>query len=612
MPMPGLQEIIHRIELGEWTRYLKIGVALLCFVAFAVFYNLREFKNFSTQEAMDNAQLARNIATGRGFTTDFIRPVSIYMLQKHHLATGMGDTNIIRGNHPDLANAPFYPLLLAGAMKVLPFDYEITKGATFSRYQPEVLLAYLNQALFLASLLLVFRLGSRLFDQPVAWLSTILFAATDIFWKFSVSGLSTMFLVLLFLLLVWCLVIIEQQNREGQRSPRWFFLMAVVTGLLVGVAALTRYSFICLLAPVLVFFIMYLGERRATVSLVTAAACFLVVAPWLVRNYQQSGTPFGIAGYAIYKETIPQLKGTKLERYMNGDLEMALTKVGVDQYIRKALLNTSSIAQHQLLNLGGNWVSAFFVVGLLVTFLNPSLNRLRVFMLLSILSLIVAQALGQSHRTDESPLINSENLLVVVAPVVFIFGTAMFFLLLDQVNLPHPSLRQVLTGGFALAMCAPLVFTLLPPRSHPAAYPPYWPPMVQDVASWMKQDELMMSDMPWAVAWYGSHKCMWLTLDAPSNMQRTDHSDFYAMHDFQKPIQGILLTRLTTDAKWYSQMIKGQDYVWGKFMLECLLRTNVPAGFPLRYSPPGFLEEGLLFLSDRTRWPMSPRNVPAD
>jgi hypothetical protein len=611
--MPGLQEVIHKIELGEWTRYVKVGVALLCFLAFSIFYNMREYKNFSTQEAMDTAQLARNLAQGQGFTTDFVRPLSVHMLQQHQIATQAGDTNaIIKGNHPDLVNAPLFPLLLAGAMKVLPFDFEITKGSTFARYQPELLVAFLNQALFLAAILLVFRLGTRLFDEQVAWLSAIIFAGTDLFWRFSVSGLSTMLLVVLFLLLVWCLVSIEQQHREGERSPRWFVIMAVVAGMLTGLGALTRYSFIWLLIPIVVFFVLYLGQRRATLSLAAVAACLVLVAPWLARNHHHSGTLFGMAGYAVHKETIPQFKGTKLERYMSSDFDVALTKVGVDHFLRKGLVNTSEIVQQQVLNLGGNWVSAFFLVGLLVAFLNPGLNRLRVFLLLSLLVLILAQALGRSYLTDEAPQINSENLIVLVAPMVFIFGTAMFFLLLEQVNLPYPPIRQLVATGFGLAVCAPLIFTLLPPRSHPFAYPPYWPPMVQDVSGWMKQDELMMSDMPWAVAWYGNRKCLWVTLDAPSNIQRSDHSDFYTMHDFQKPIQGILLTRVTTDAKWFSQMIKGQDYVWGKFMLECLLRTNVPSGFPLQYSPPGFLEEGLLFLSDRVRWPMSPKTVPSE
>ena len=48
-------------------------------------YNWRAFKNMATQEAMDAAQLARNIAQGKGYTTLFIRPFSIYLVKKHNL-----------------------------------------------------------------------------------------------------------------------------------------------------------------------------------------------------------------------------------------------------------------------------------------------------------------------------------------------------------------------------------------------------------------------------------------------------------------------------------------------------------------------------------------------
>ncbi|MHC1768369.1 MAG: hypothetical protein AB9869_29530 [Verrucomicrobiia bacterium] len=86
--MPALQEVIHKIELGEWTRYVKVGVALLGFLVFAVVYDVRQFKNFGTVEAMDQAQLARNVANGEGYTTDFIRPLSVYLLQKQQAGTG--------------------------------------------------------------------------------------------------------------------------------------------------------------------------------------------------------------------------------------------------------------------------------------------------------------------------------------------------------------------------------------------------------------------------------------------------------------------------------------------------------------------------------------------
>ena len=48
-------------------------------------YNRRAFKNLATQEAMDSAQLGRNLAQGKGYTTLFIRPISIYLVKKRNL-----------------------------------------------------------------------------------------------------------------------------------------------------------------------------------------------------------------------------------------------------------------------------------------------------------------------------------------------------------------------------------------------------------------------------------------------------------------------------------------------------------------------------------------------
>ena len=127
--MPALQEVIHKIELGEWTRYVKVGVALLGFLVFTVFYDIREFRNFSTQEAMDQAQLGRNIAQGKGYTTDFIRPLGFYLLQKQQFGGKSGSGSVyLKGDHPDVSNPPVYPLLLAGWMKVLPFHFDIARG----------------------------------------------------------------------------------------------------------------------------------------------------------------------------------------------------------------------------------------------------------------------------------------------------------------------------------------------------------------------------------------------------------------------------------------------------------------------------------------------------
>src|SRR5262245_54515602 len=197
--MPFLQDLIHKLEVGGGMRSVRIGLVVLVILGAAGFYNFRNFKNMSTQEAMDAAQLGRNIAQGKGYTTLFIRPFSMYLLKKHNEAQRgpappgkAAEFTQIKERHPDVANAPVYPFVLAALMKVLPFDYAIpvtgqakpfwTSEGKFWRYQPDFLISLFNQLLFFAVIVLVFFLARRLFDLRTAWLSVILLFATDLMW----------------------------------------------------------------------------------------------------------------------------------------------------------------------------------------------------------------------------------------------------------------------------------------------------------------------------------------------------------------------------------------------------------------------------------------------
>ena len=147
-------------------------------------------------------------------------------------------------------------------------------------------------------------------------------------------------------------------------------------------------------------------------------------------------------------------------------------------------------------------------------------------------------------------------------------------------------------------MSLPLVLRLLPPRGYAVNYPPYYPPVTQEVSRWLAEDEMMMSDMPWAVAWYGERKCMLATLDTGDKL---GGSDFYFINDYKKRVQALYLSPLTLDQQMVSEMIRSPDSAWGRFVLEALMKTNLPSGFPLKHAPTGFLPDHF-FLSDRRRW----------
>ncbi len=598
-----LQDLIHRLEEGSGMKWFRIALAVLALVMLTVGYNWRAFRNMNTSEAMDTAQLARNISEGRGYSTWCIRPFSMYLLKRHSEEKNapqqlgvVSDSAKLKENHPDLVNPPVYPLFLAGVMKVLPFRYEIPSkpqpfwsyGGKFWRHQPDFLIGLVNQLLLFGVALMTYLIARRLFDRPVALLSAVLVFGTELLWKFSVSGLSTTLLLLIFMGLTYCLVLLEQQVRE----PSWPFykvaLLAAAIGLLAGLGALTRYSFAWIILPLLVFVGLFAGQRRFWLLSIVAVVFLGVCTPWVIRNLQVSGTPFGTAGYAIYENTsyFPEYK---LQRSLNPDLNKPVLGI----FWGKLMNGAREVVTSDLPRLGGTWVTAFFLTGLLIGFRNPAVRRLRYFVAGSLVVLALAQVMGKTQLSAEGNGITGENLLVLLTPLLIIYGVSLFYLLLDQIQFPLLELRYASIGAFGAIACLPMILTFLPPKTIPVSFPPYFPPAIQTLGSWMKPNELTMSDVPWAVAWYGRTPSVFYTLNT--------QPDFFTINDYMKPINALYLTSVTLDSRFQSQWVKGGDANWGMLILETVVKRQVPTWFPLRKTQDGWMPEHLV-LTDRERW----------
>lgn len=602
--MPGIQDILHKLELGGGQRHIKAILTLLVLLLVFFGYNLRSFRNLNTQEAMDAAQLARNIARGNGYTTQFIRPLSIQLERQQALkgVEGSGtlhveDAGHLKHPHPDISNPPVYPVLLAGLMKILPFNYDSQtpkpfwyRNATFWRYEPDFLIALFNQLLMVLMLVAMWFLTRRLFDEEAAWIGTLCLLGVELLWRFSVSGLSTMLLLLIMSGILWTLCLLEAEGRGAKRRFKRVLLLSVALGLLVGLGGLTRYSFLWMILPVAGFLLIFGARWRFLSSGVVTGVFLLVMLPWIARNIHQSGLPFGTATYAAIEQT-GDYQDNKLQRSLNANV--SASDILPVRY--KFITNLRSIVQDEILNVGGTWLTCFFLVGLMVGFRNPSTQRLRFFVLMAFVTLVVVQAIGRTQLSTDSPEVNSENLLILLLPAIVVYGVAFFLMLLDNIKWHEMMFRKVAIVGFIVVAALPLLFTLAPPRPTAIAYPPYYPPHIQKVASWMKPDELLMSDVPWAVAWYGDRQCLWLTLNVDK--------DFYAINDYQKPIKGLFLTAVTMDAKFVSNFVRAGDFSWGDFILKSVYKSELPRDFPLRSAPQGILfwpEE--IFLSDWSRW----------
>ena len=610
--MIRVQEIIHSLEEGKWAKRIRGLVLLLLIGSLGLVYYLNLTRNFTAPEAMDAAQLARNIADGRGYTTQFIRPLSLDILRQQGAVSDVE----LRSKFPDITNPPVYPMLLAALMKVLPFEFEIDpeKADEFERYQPELLIWLLNQALFFVALIQVFRLGEKLFDRPVAWCAALVFLGTELYWKFSTSGLPTMLLLVLFLALARTLVRLEEQGNDGvPRGGGWFAGMALWAGALAGLGGLTRYGFAWVILPVLVYLGWFMGRHRGRTVAMALLGFLLVMSPWLVRNAQLSGNLFGTAGLALYSQT-DTFPGDTLERTLfykpsdapvNGQDEIKVKvadHVGLWEIEHKLKRNLRHLLVHELPQFSGSWFAVVCLVGLVVPFRNRSLRRLRFFLLMTLAVFALGQALGRTHLSaangtlaellarslgQGAPVtaasgVNGENLLAILGPVSFLFGAGLFFSLLDRWKVDLPEMRLAASTGLIVAASLPMALSFLLPHPYPIANPPYHPARLQYLRSVpaehgsaeIKQDDLLMSDIPWAVAWYGNQNCVWLT--------RTVNPDFYTLYEQFQPVSALYFTEATTDQRYTSWLLNANKLNWERFMLAFQMNGDVPDGFPLQ------------------------------
>ena len=596
----SIQTAVFQIEMGRGKQVIQWVLLVLLAAALSLIYTAGQFRGLTKRESMDMAQLARNIAHGQGFTTYLIRPLSIWKLQDHgwKIQDKATRERLIM-QHPDICNPPLYPLALAGLFKLLPasaFNYDSAERV----YYPErcVILPF-DQLCLLGSVLLVFLWAKRLFDRRVAIVAGLIMLFSDTLWSYGVSGLPTNLLTLLFLLAIYCLFIADGRlnppdSAEGQetgaapgRVTGGVVALVIGSAVLMGLCFLTRYLALFFLIPMVIYVArIFQGRAAAMWAGVYVAVVVAVITPWLLRNYQVSGSVLGIAQYELINRA-GSFHGQSLPRSYKPDFTGAYS---IKALVGKLLVNlrTNLITNFRLI--GSDFLVGFFGVGLMYGFRRRDVSRLRWLVLGAIAVAIFAMSLIGSDPERTGPEIYGGNLLVLLLPLVAIFGAAFFYLLLDRIHFRIKLTRGTVVGMFVVLNVSPMIFTMLPPRLGAYPYPPYIPPVTRAVAATFETDALACSDMPWAIAWDGERRALWL----PMTMD-----DFYEINDFVAPkgVQYLMLTPYIIDLKPQSEVSKGEYKGWATFM-----RGQVPGNFPLKAYSPLPPDNEQVLLADRVRW----------
>jgi hypothetical protein len=197
-----------------------------------------------------------------------------------------------------------------------------------------------------------------------------------------------------------------------------------------------------------------------------------------------------------------------------------------------------------------------------------------------------------SDPERNGPEVGGGNLLVLLLPLVAIFGVAFFYLLLDRIPFRIKLTRGMAIGAFAALNVSPMIFTMLPPRPGSYPYPPYLPPVTRSVANLFEPNELGCSDLPWSMAWDGDRRTVWLPMTI---------DEFYQISDFVAPkgVQFMMLTPYLLDTKRQSEVFKGEYKGWA-----ALFQGQLRSDFPLKaYMAP---TPDYILLADRARWAKKP------
>ncbi|MFZ2641296.1 MAG: glycosyltransferase family 39 protein [Verrucomicrobiia bacterium] len=641
----GIQNSKAQQDQQRATTLLFRGLALVGVAAVFLWgYAATQFNGLRHPEAMDQAQMARNLAGGEGFTTRFVRPLSIWRLVERSASR-----NAMLEHHPDLINPPAYPAVAGllfhiaskgdlqpaaaagpdaakphGGLKSLiargvlaffnwPFvwgglgllwllivaqqawfgrvpaetlpwhaagilmcvvmlalslmpaiSFKVDSEINFTRFEPDSCLVYgLGLPLTLLNGVCVYLIGRRLFDRRVGTVAALLFIVSETTCQYAISGLSTM-LTMTWVNLATLALVVAAEWRESGRKPRAIVTLALVAAALIGGAFLTKYAAGWLLLPACVLCWYWWGLRRGMLVAAGMALVFLIVTgPWLARNYAESRSLLGLAQYSVLERT-PATPGDSLQR----TLDPKILKVTAPKILRKAASTAYQVCTDSPWA-GGAWLSvAAFVAAICYRFRRPQANHLKWFMVgCALLWFTVMCAVGVEPPPDGS-MAQAGNLLMYGLPLMAVFAAAMICIWLDTLQNPAPLHRHVAIVILAVAAVLPTALRMAGPPAG-RMQPPYYPPALAQIAGGLEPQEFMVSDQPWAVAWYGDRCCVWLpyTID-----------QFYKVNDLHRHISAMLLTPVTLNNRLLTDVMAGEWRPWS----PVLGFMEFPRDFPLR------------------------------
>jgi hypothetical protein len=562
--------IFYAIEVGHARPLVRLIPLVITVLAIAALYNVKIYKGLSDAFSMDNAQLARQLVNREGFKTFFIRPYAVSQYSAF-LAKGGRDevfppatfTARIPRMIPDTYNAPGYPLVLAGLFKLARVDFDERDSLTAGRHMfiGDRWIPPLNDIFIVLTAGVIFLFSYRLFDDRVAWMAAASFLASDFVWKFSLLAVPTNLLMLLVTLLFFCAVeihrICETRFAEDIPSLGRAWLLVPALAFLLGIISLNCLPLLVLLLP-LATFLMLMRKTSWFFPLILLAFALVMTVPWFFHWYRACGNPLGS------NMTLGLLGEGE---YTGNQVYLRTVIPGYDQLFSYAGAKEYAgflwYFQHGWNLLGSNPMVLLFAVSILHEFRRRRVQAFRWLVVGCAFCMIAINSLAY----DQPEPVSAWNTLAILLPSMIIIGSAFFFVMLDRMATQLPFFNATIIVATLLLTIAPMLLVFTTANYAYYNYPPYIPPYISYVTRVSPLNEWMVSDIPWATAWYGDRPSLWL----PDTILEFNH-----LHDDICSSSLMLITPETL-SKPMLNLTSGEQKEWLP-----LIQGTIPDTFPLR------------------------------
>ncbi|MGC4015060.1 MAG: hypothetical protein QM755_11180 [Luteolibacter sp.] len=488
------------------------------------------FRGLNAPQAMDQAQIAREIARGNGFTTKFIRPAAYHQVQKAN-----GTAAFVA--FPDTYHAPLNPLINAAVLKLVGADSSDDWNMSIKQmvFPLDRIIAAVSTLFFLMAIGVNYLLVSRIFDAKIAGVCAILMLFCETFWGFSLSGLPQMLLLLLFS----CGTYFTYRAVEASTEGRIAFTPAIIAGVFFTLMALTHWLAIWIALGYIIF-TAFAFRPRGIVAISILAMLGIAGAICMAHTAKVCDSPFGTGLLTVYKG---------LGNNFNEGTIMRIDDLGsnppsFDGIIVKVVRSTLIQATDIVSFLGGIVVAPIFFIALFHPFKRPSIALFR----WAILGMWVSAAIGMAIFGVSPKDLDPNQLHLVFAPIMTAYGLAFLSILWSRLEfvVANPFLKNAHHIVMVLVCASPLLLGLWPKvrlgmerrDSGVPWWPPYFAPALnQGLKNWVKPNQICFSDQPWAVAWYADRISVWL----PNTKKGFEKLETVAL-DLGTPTAGIMIS----------------------------------------------------------------------